>query len=76
MGDVNEWFLWGRPLRKLHEYFDPTRAVATFPSRGPVLALDRLWTHPGSILRGLAAHSTPLSRVASDHLPLVASIEI
>jgi endonuclease/exonuclease/phosphatase family metal-dependent hydrolase len=76
MGDVNEWFLWGRPLRKLHEYFDRTRAVATFPSRRPVLALDRLWTHPGSILLGLQAHSTPLSRVASDHLPLVANIEL
>jgi endonuclease/exonuclease/phosphatase family metal-dependent hydrolase len=76
MGDVNEWFLWGRPLKHLHRYFDRTRAVATFPARRPVLALDRLWTHPGSILRGLEAHATPLARVASDHLPLVASIEI
>jgi len=76
MGDVNEWFLWGRPLKHLHRYFDRTRAVATFPSGRPVLALDRLWTHPGSILRGLEAHATPLARVASDHLPLVASIEI
>ena len=76
MGDLNEWFLWGRPLKKLHKYFDETPAVSTFPSGGPILALDRFWAHPGGILKELKAHATPLSRVASDHLPLVARIEI
>ena len=76
MGDLNEWFLWGRPLRRLHRYFDATPAVATFPSRFPLLALDRLWTHPGSILSGLKAHDSPLARIASDHLPLVADIAL
>ena len=33
LGDLNEWFLWGRPLRHLHKYFDETPAVPTFPSR-------------------------------------------
>jgi endonuclease/exonuclease/phosphatase family metal-dependent hydrolase len=75
MGDLNEWFLWGRPLRHLHRYFDETPALATFPSRHPILALDRLWTHPGTILKNLEVHKTPLARVASDHLPLVATIE-
>lgn len=76
MGDLNEWFLWGRPLKHLHRYFDATPAVATFPSGMPVLALDRLWTHPGSILRELKAHDSALARIASDHLPLVATLEI
>jgi endonuclease/exonuclease/phosphatase family metal-dependent hydrolase len=76
MGDVNEWFLWGRPLKELHKYFARTPAVATFPSSRPVFALDRLWTHPGAILKDLQAHVSPLARVASDHLPLVARIEI
>jgi endonuclease/exonuclease/phosphatase family metal-dependent hydrolase len=76
MGDLNEWFLWGRPIKKLHEYFDATPAVATFPSGKPILALDRMWTHPRSILRGLKAHVSPLARAASDHLPLVAEIEL
>jgi endonuclease/exonuclease/phosphatase family metal-dependent hydrolase len=76
MGDLNEWFLWGRPIKKLHRYFDATPAVPTFPSGKPVLALDRMWTHPGSILRGLKAHVSPLARLASDHLPLVAEIEL
>ena len=76
MGDLNEWFLWGRPLRRLHRYFDETPAVATFPSRFPVFALDRLWTHPGSILTDLKAHDSALARVASDHLPLVATVNL
>jgi endonuclease/exonuclease/phosphatase family metal-dependent hydrolase len=76
MGDLNEWFLWGRPLRHLHRYFDETRAIATFPARRPVLALDRVWTHPGRILTHLEAHCSALARVASDHLPLVATLEI
>lgn len=76
MGDLNEWFLWGRPLRHLHRYFDETPALATFPSSRPILSLDRFWAHPGSILRKLEVHKTPLSRVASDHLPLVATLEL
>ena len=76
MGDLNEWFLWGRPLRHLHRYFDETRAIATFPARRPVLALDRVWTHPGHILKHLGAHRSALASVASDHLPLVATVEI
>jgi endonuclease/exonuclease/phosphatase family metal-dependent hydrolase len=76
MGDLNEWFLWGRPLRHLHRYFDETPAVPTFPARHPILSLDRFWAHPGHILKKLEAHKTALSRVASDHLPLVATLEL
>ena len=74
VGDLNEWLLWGRPLRRLHRYFDATPALATFPARAPLLALDRVWTHPRSMLCSVRAHKTPLSRVASDHLPLVATL--
>jgi endonuclease/exonuclease/phosphatase family metal-dependent hydrolase len=76
MGDLNEWFLWGRPLRHLHRYFEATRAVPTFPSGLPVFALDRVWTHPGSILRDLKAHDSAMARIASDHLPLVATLDL
>jgi endonuclease/exonuclease/phosphatase family metal-dependent hydrolase len=74
MGDLNEWYLWGRPLRWLHVQFQRTPAPSTFPSHLPVLALDRLWIRPRGLLRRLAVHSTPLSRLASDHLPLVATL--
>ena len=76
LGDLNEWFLWGRPLRRLHRYFKHTPHVATFPSGLPFLALDRVWTHPRSLLKRISVHRTPLSRVASDHLPLVAFVEV
>lgn len=41
-----------------------------------VFALDRLWTHPGSILRELKAHNSALASAASDHLPLVATLDL
>lgn len=73
-GDVNEWYLWGRPLRWLHAHFGSTPAPPTFPARRPLLALDRLWTEPASMLLSIRVHRTPLARSASDHLPLVATL--
>jgi endonuclease/exonuclease/phosphatase family metal-dependent hydrolase len=75
MGDINEWFLWGRPLRQLHARFGEPPAPSTFPSGWPVFALDRIWVSPLERLGGLAVHASALARVASDHLPLVAVIE-
>jgi len=72
MGDLNEWYLWGRPLRWLHRRFAAMRTPATFPAFRPVLKLDRIWGHPASALVRLATHRTALARSASDHLPLVA----
>jgi endonuclease/exonuclease/phosphatase family metal-dependent hydrolase len=75
MGDLNEWYLWGRPLRWLHSHFrEIPDAPRTFPSRRPLFALDRIWVAPPGSLRRLARHASPLARVASDHLPLVAEI--
>jgi endonuclease/exonuclease/phosphatase family metal-dependent hydrolase len=77
MGDLNEWYLWGRPLRWLHAHFrDIPAAARTFPSRRPLFALDRIWVSPTGSVRRLDCHLSPLSRVASDHLPLVAELVI
>jgi endonuclease/exonuclease/phosphatase family metal-dependent hydrolase len=73
-GDLNEWFVWGRPLRWLVSHFEPVPAPPTFPSRLPVFALDRLWISPRHRLVRVTVHATPLARLASDHLPLVAHI--
>ena len=71
MGDLNEWYLWGRPLRWLHAHFrEKPEAPPTFPARRPVFALDRIWISPVGCLRRLRRHASPLARVASDHLPL------
>lgn len=75
LGDLNEWFLWGRPLRWLRRHFEDTPAPATFPSGRPIFALDRVWVWPRRLLQRVAAHSTRLSRIASDHLPLTALVD-
>ncbi|MBY4898391.1 endonuclease/exonuclease/phosphatase family protein [Cupriavidus sp. AU9028] len=76
LGDVNEWFLWGRPLRWLHAYFEGAPHVATFPSRLPLFALDRIWSSPRALLASIRRHESPLARLASDHLPLVAALSL
>ncbi|MDB5761129.1 MAG: endonuclease [Herminiimonas sp.] len=75
LGDVNEWFVWGRPLRWLVSHFQSVPAPATFPSRWPVFALDRIWIRPRHRLVHVEAHATRLARIASDHLPLIAHID-
>lgn len=76
LGDINEWFLWGRPLRWLHAHFRETPTLPTFPSGRPVFALDRIWVHPARMLERLYVHRSPLARMASDHLPLVADCRL
>lgn len=76
MGDLNEWFLWGRILRWLHARFQPTPKYATFPARWPLLALDHLWVSPRRRLSKLEVHFSKLSRRASDHLPLKGIINL
>lgn len=76
LGDLNEWFLWGRPLRWLHRHFGATRGPATFPARLPLAALDRIWLGPPALPRTIRVHRSPLARVASDHLPLVADVRL
>jgi len=74
LGDFNEWFLVGRPLRWLESYFGRGRALATFPSRYPLLALDRIWVHPRSrLIESRVLRGAPY-KVASDHLPLVVEL--
>jgi endonuclease/exonuclease/phosphatase family metal-dependent hydrolase len=76
MGDINEWFLWGRPLRWMHKHFEQTPSPPTFPSRLPVFALDRVWVKPRTLLRHMTVHVSKLAKVASDHLPLTAELDL
>lgn len=76
LGDFNEWLLWGRPLRWLKKWFVNAKAPRTFPSCLPLLRLDRIWVRPSERLLSLKPHITPLSRIASDHLPVIAEIKL
>ena len=76
LGDINEWWLWGRPLRWLHRRFGASPAVRTFPARAPVLALDRIWVHPRHALIGVSSLASGDARHASDHLPMAATLRL
>lgn len=75
-GDFNEWFLVGRPLRWLHKHFGKSPALRTFPARYPVFALDRVWVHPPAAMISLQRRTGKLISIASDHLPVVAEIDV
>jgi endonuclease/exonuclease/phosphatase family metal-dependent hydrolase len=75
MGDFNEWFLWGHALRLLRRQLARGPSPATYPARFPLFSLDRIWATRGAKLMSVKAMRTPLTRVASDHLPLVARLE-
>ena len=76
LSDFNEWLPTGRSLRWLHTQLGKTALVRTFPSRFPIFALDRIWVSPPAALNQLCCFHTPLTRIASDHLPLKASIRL
>ncbi|MEE4273703.1 MAG: endonuclease/exonuclease/phosphatase family protein [Thermoanaerobaculales bacterium] len=75
-GDFNEWWPFGGLLGPLRSVLDPCPAVATFPAHRPVLALDRIWTALHGRRSRVRAVRTALTRVASDHLPLIADLEL
>jgi endonuclease/exonuclease/phosphatase family metal-dependent hydrolase len=75
LGDINEWFPLSPVLQRLHACLGRSPAVRTFPSAFPVFALDRIWVQPRQALVSVRAHHTPLARLASDHLPVIATID-
>lgn len=75
LSDFNEWLPTGRSLRWIHTQLGKTALVRTFPSKFPVFALDRIWVSPSSTLVNLNCLRTPLTRIASDHLPLRATLQ-
>jgi endonuclease/exonuclease/phosphatase family metal-dependent hydrolase len=76
LGDINEWVLRSRPLRWLYTRFGKPPAPRTFPSWLPLFALDRVWVLPPEALLEVRVQATPLTRIASDHLPVRAVIAI
>ncbi|MDR3568029.1 MAG: endonuclease/exonuclease/phosphatase family protein [Syntrophobacteraceae bacterium] len=69
LGDFNEW-VPAVNLHHVHNFFGKSPSLRTFPSFMPVLPLDRIWVRPVEALVSLSTHRTPLSRMASDHLPV------
>lgn len=61
------------PARRLAKTQTPT---ATFPSPLPVLRIDHLFVSPQVRVMEVFAPFAPVTRVASDHLPLVMDFEL
>lgn len=78
IGDFNEWRVGkGSPLNHFSSYFDNTiGTVPSFPSRFPFLALDRVFAFPQQLVTRIETHHSPLARIASDHLPVKAYLDL
>jgi endonuclease/exonuclease/phosphatase family metal-dependent hydrolase len=79
MGDFNEWRpdRPDSPLAELEPLFGPFGlSHPSFPSRRPIFALDRILGWPNGTVEDVAVHHSPLARVASDHLPVKALIDL
>lgn len=75
LGDFNEWLPTMPTLRPLTTLCARTPAPRSYPSRRPLFALDRI------LVRGIRAseisrHRSPLSILASDHLPILGNLGI
>jgi endonuclease/exonuclease/phosphatase family metal-dependent hydrolase len=78
LGDLNEWRVRNRSsLLALLPHFGPIHAVLpSFPSRYPLLALDRIMARPASLITRIEVHQSPLAKLASDHLPIKAHLNL
>jgi endonuclease/exonuclease/phosphatase family metal-dependent hydrolase len=76
LGDLNEARAGGAALAVLAGRFALPPTPPAFPAFRPMLALDRILADPPWMLSDLVVHDTKAARRASDHLPLVARVEI
>ena len=76
VGDFNQW---GRANGALREFVGSWTALTignSFPSRRPIAPLDRIVHSPGWHCRQVSVHHSALAAVASDHLPVKATLEL
>ena len=78
LGDLNEWRPWGGfALSKQmlgHRFHGPV--LRTFPTRRPLLPLDRVLTNGARPIKDAKVIRMPETDLASDHCPLVARVQI
>lgn len=76
IGDLNEWWPLSSGMRAIRRVLPHSKAVRSFPACFPLLSLDQIRAWPPVRIRALWSHRSRLSRVASDHLPVVAELEL
>lgn len=82
MGDFNS-LPGSRPHRTLSRHLcdvrqfpPPGRSLRTFPTAFPVFAVDHIFVNAALRPRSVRVHRSAVSRIASDHYPLVAELEM
>ena len=77
LGDMNAWRECPA-TRRLDEYLGKHHNESwppSVPAARPVLALDRIYARGAKVVE-VYSHDTPAARKASDHLPVVAEVEL
>lgn len=74
MGDFNDWFWAGSVRRTLERVLPSCTHYRTFPAPLPILELDRVYV--SSAVRVVGSRTDRSARALSDHLPVIADIEI
>ena len=75
MGDFNEWLWSSKLIRHLDKLMIPLVCGKTFPSRWPLLKLDRVWYDNFNLDVSARILNEPEIRVLSDHLPVLIEIK-
>jgi len=76
LGDLNVWWRPGKVGRRLHPALGHAGLPWSFPSGRPLLPLDQIWCYPQQLIAKTTADTSPEARIASDHLPLVAELQM
>jgi endonuclease/exonuclease/phosphatase family metal-dependent hydrolase len=75
-GDLNIWHRRSLAARILDRHFAGLSPSPTFPARYPLLGLDQVLVRPGKYLSAIRNQVSALTHSASDHLPLVAKLQV
>ena len=76
LGDINEWAPRGSAVAAFSRSFEPSQPVRSFHTSMPVAPLDRIFIGTGLRFRHVSVHRSTIASRASDHLPLIADLEI
>ena len=76
MGDFNQWGRGSGALRELAGSWSALAIGNSFPSRHPIAPLDRIVHSSEWSCHHASVHHSALAAVASDHLPVKATLEL
>ena len=74
MGDMNCWVPGSPALRRLQARLGKPATMRSYPAPLPLLPLDRIWIQAAGYRLVAEAPRSRLARIASDHLPMVATV--